>query len=290
MRCTEIDPGNTKGFMTQDKHKLKRSWVEQAVSLALRGRWDEAVAVNGSILSLFPNDADAYNRLGKAYTELGRYADARDAYDHTLRIDSFNIIARKNLQRLSSLQAEMLPVQVAVADTETSETPPLPQLFIETMGKTGTAVLVNPADASILARVTAGTPVHLAPDGADLAVFTARGERLGQLESRMSQRLLNRMKAGNRYAAAITALDAQNVRVIIRETYQHPSMAGRLSFPPKRGADTAFRAYTKESLLKLDEEDDERYADETDASGDSEPPDEPNEEQDRYEEPDLGDE
>lgn len=276
--------------MTQDKHKLKRSWVEQAVSLALRGRWDDAVAVNEKVLSLFPNDADAYNRLGKAYTELGRYVDAREAYDHTLRVDTFNTIARKNLQRLASLQAEVPPVNQAAAGVETAEIPPLPQLFIETMGKTGSAVLVNPADAATLARVTAGTPVHLAQDGPDLAVFTARGERLGQLETRLSQRLISRIKAGNRYAAAITSLDAQNVRVIIRETYQHPSMAGRLSFPPKRGADTAFRAYTKEALLKLDEEDDERYADDTDAAGDSEPSDEPNEEQERYEEPDLGDE
>ena len=75
--------------MTQDKNRLKRNWVEQAVSLALRGRWDEAVCVNDRILSLFPDDADAYNRLGKAYTELGRYADAHAAYGHTLRIDAF---------------------------------------------------------------------------------------------------------------------------------------------------------------------------------------------------------
>jgi hypothetical protein len=227
--------------------------------------------------------------LGKAYTELGRYGDARDAYDHTLRIDAFNIIARKNLQRLSSLHAEVRPVVKVVAGSEPDDAPALPQLFIETMGKTGSAVLANPAEAATLARVTAGTPVHLAPDGAILAVFTARGERLGQLETRLSQRLINFMKAGNRYAAAITSLDTQNVRVIIRETFQHPSMAGRVSFPPRRGADSAFRAYTKESLLKLDEDDDERYADETDASGDSEPPDEPNEEQERYEEPDLDD-
>ncbi len=275
--------------MTQDKHKLKRSWVEQAVNLALRGRWEEAVAVNQSILSLFPDDADAYNRLGKAYTELGRFGEARDAYDHTLRVDAFNTIARKNLQRLSSLQTEILPVANPIAMAEVTETPALPQLFIETMGKTGSAVLANPADAATLARVTAGTPVHLAPDGATLAVLTNRGERLGQLETRLSQRLLNFMRAGNRYAAAITALDTQNVRVMIRETYQHPSMAGRVSFPPRRGADNAFRAYTKESLLKLDEDDDDRYTDDTDASGDSEPPDEPNEEQDHYEEPDLGD-
>lgn len=276
--------------MAQEKNKLKRNWVEQAVNLALRGRWEEAVAVNESILSLFPDDADAYNRLGKAYTELGRYAEARDAYDHTLRIDAFNTIARKNLQRLSNLTVETAPVPVPPAGSGGDEARVLPQLFLETMGKTATSVLVNPADAETLARVTAGAPVELVPEGNALAVHSLRGERLGYVEPKIGQRLINFMRAGNRYAAAITALDSQNVRIIIRETYQHPSMAGRVSFPPKRGVEDSFRPYTKESLLKFDEEEEEHFPDEGDFGADAEPMDENVEPAEPFVEQDLDEE
>lgn len=289
--------------MTQDKNRLKRNWVEQAVSLALRGRWDEAVAINDRILSLFPNDADAYNRLGKAYTELGRYADAHAAYDHTLRIDTLNTIAKKNLQRLSTLTAERLPSAAPtlsarmeqpgslVCLTAPDEARALPQLFLETMGKTGHTVLVHPASIETLARFTAGTPLSLELQDNRLMATSQRGERLGEIEPRLAQRLINFLKAGNHYVAAITTLDIQNqtVKVIIRETYQDPSMAGRVSFPPKHGSESGFRAYTKESLLKLEEEEDERFPEENDFGVEAGPMEEPTEEAEPFEQQDLDD-
>lgn len=289
--------------MTQDKNRLKRNWVEQAVSLALRGRWDEAVAINDRILSLFPNDADAYNRLGKAYTELGRYADAHAAYDHTLRIDALNTIAKKNLQRLSTLTAERLPSAAPalsarmeqpgslVSLTAPDEARALPQLFLETMGKTGHTVLVHPASIETLARFTAGTPLSLELQDNRLMATSQRGERLGEIEPRLAQRLINFLKAGNHYVAAITTLDIQNqtVKVIIRETYQDPSMAGRVSFPPKHGSESGFRAYTKESLLKLEEEEDERFPEENDFGVEAGPMEEPTEEAEPFEQQDLDD-
>jgi hypothetical protein len=289
--------------MTQDKNRLKRNWVEQAVSLALRGRWDEAVAVNDRILSLFPDDADAYNRLGKAYTELGRYSEAHASYDHTLRIDSLNTIAKKNLQRLSTLTAERATAVVPTVSTRMEppgsvaslsapdEARALPQLFLETMGKTGHTVLVHPASMETLARFTAGTPLGIEMQDNRLLATSQRGDRLGEIEPRLAQRLINFLKAGNRYVAAITTLDIQNqtVKIIIRETHQDPSMAGRVSFPPKHGSESGFRAYTKESLLKLDEEEDERFPEENDFGMEAGPMGEPAEETEPFEQTDLDD-
>jgi tetratricopeptide (TPR) repeat protein len=289
--------------MTQDKNRLKRNWVEQAVTLALRGRWDEAVAVNDRILSLFPDDADAYNRLGKAYTELGRYSDAHAAYDHTLHIDALNTIAKKNIQRLSTLTAQRLTSAAPTTSTRIEQagspagvtTPDevraLPQLFLETMGKTGHTVLVHPATVETLARYTASTPLSLELQDNRLWAISQRGERLGEIEPRLAQRLTSFLKAGNRYVAAITTLDIQNhtVKVIIRETYQDPSMAGRVSFPPQRGSESGFRAYTKESLLKLDEEEDERFPEENDFGVEAGPLEEPSEEAEPFEQQDPDD-
>ena len=64
-------------YQAEDRTKAKRQQSDLAIQLALQGRWTEAVQLNRSITELFPTDVDAFNRLGKAFTELGRYADAR---------------------------------------------------------------------------------------------------------------------------------------------------------------------------------------------------------------------
>ena len=45
------------------------------------------------------------------------------------------------------------------------------------------------------------------------------------------------------------------VTVMVREAYQHPSQAGKLSFPPKGMEE--FRPYASDKLMKLEAEDEE---------------------------------
>jgi hypothetical protein len=54
--------------------------------------------------------------------------------------------------------------------------------------------------------------------------------------------------------------------VIIRETYQHPSQVGKLSFPP-RGLEE-FRSYGSDRLIKLESEDEEEESGYTIIGGD----------------------
>jgi Flp pilus assembly protein TadD len=82
------------------KEELRKHWADQAVELALMGRWDEAVQVNMRILGIFPDDIAANNRLGKAYSELGRHEEAVTAYEQSLQRQPSNSIARKNLTQL----------------------------------------------------------------------------------------------------------------------------------------------------------------------------------------------
>jgi hypothetical protein len=67
------------------------------------------------------------------------------------------------------------------------------------------------------------------------------------------------MSSGNEYAAAVTALDDHQVRAIIRETYQHPDNAAKVSFPTTGASGEGVRPYTRDSVLRyeLDDEDDE---------------------------------
>lgn len=241
----------------EEKEKLKKYWVEQAVALALQNRWEEAVAANQSILAIFPADADAHNRLGKALTELGRYTEAQEAYSRTLQLDPSNSIAQKNLQRLNLLLQTRSPTKAAQLPLPAERETVVPQLFIAETGKTGVTTLVKPASQDVLAQVTAGTPVHLRIDGGTLVVESRLGDRLGEIEPKLSQRLIHLMRGGNQYTAAITAINNHSVKIIIRETYQHPSQAGKASFPAKGAEGSTFRPYVKATVLRYELEGEE---------------------------------
>ena len=243
-------------FQAEDRAKVKKQQAEVAIQMALQGRWAEAVQLNRAIVESFPADVDAFNRLGKALTELGRYGEARDSYNRALDNDPLNSIARKNLDRLATLGEQAPP---PLASQKLS-----PQMFIEEMGKTGVTTLLRP-NMPVAARMTAGDQVSLQRANSHLAVQTLTGEQVGEVEPKLGQRLLKLMDAGNQYVAAIQALDGSQVKVFIRETFQHASQTGKLSFPPT--VIEQFRPYTKGRLVRSDGDDD-LYFEESDESED----------------------
>jgi tetratricopeptide (TPR) repeat protein len=244
----------TQTTSAEEKARLKKQWTDLAIQQALASQWEEAVITNKNILNLFPYEPDAYNRLGKACSELGQYAEARQAYSQTLKYSPNNTIAKKNLDRLSLLQEE--PVQIHPGAERID-----PRLFIEETGKTGMTELINIAPASVLAKVGVGDKVQLHVSRHTLLVRNTAGEDIGQIEPRLANRLINFMEGGNRYAAAILAMENGQVRLIIREDYQHPGMFGKVSFPSQGGGDT-IRAYIKDSMLRYDREDEEELGSE----------------------------
>jgi Tetratricopeptide repeat len=235
----------------------RRQMIEYAIQLAIQSKWEEAEQVNRQLLATFPEDVDANNRLGKALTELGRYAEARAAYARAIELDSGNGIARKNLARLATLG------DGAVAPTPGEKVDP--RLFVEETGKSGVALLKR-QNATVLARMAAGDRVYLRSEDTSLVVENGQGEQLGSIDSRVALRLIKLMEGGNEYSAAIASLNDHQCRIMIKETFQHPSQAGKLSFPtiPSDG----FRAYTKESLIHYDLEDEEAQEEDSGESWD----------------------
>jgi tetratricopeptide (TPR) repeat protein len=192
----------------------------------MQGRWREAIAANKSLIEIFPNDVDAYNRLGRAYVELGEYSRAREAYSRAMELAPYNTIAKKNLHRLSQLGED-------VAGSEDTFHRVEPQHFIEETGKAGVVNLYRLAPRETLVKMVAGDTVHLRLDGSSLIVQDGCGECLGQVEPKHGQRLIKLMKGGNKYTAIIISSTEEMVTIIIREVYQDPSQTGQLSFPSK---------------------------------------------------------
>jgi len=228
-------------YQEEEQVRLRRQRSKQAIALAMQGRWQEAVATNREIVASFPNDVDAYNRLGRAYIELGDYSQAKEAYGRAIELDPYNIIAQKNLRRLSYLGE-------TVAGSEADSAKAEPQYFIEETGKAGVVNLYHLAPQETIAKMVAGDRVYLRVNDSALAVENSRGEYLGQVEPKHAQRLIKLIMGGNQYTAAIVSSAEDRVTVIIREVYQDPSQAGQLSFPP-RGVES-LRPYLSDKMLR----------------------------------------
>jgi len=235
----------------EEKAQLRQQLSKEAIDLALQGRWEEAETANKDIIEKFPTDVEAYNRLGRAFTELGDFDQAKQAYFKALNLAPENAIAKKNVARLTSLSESMATLSSNPQEASTWR----PQarrvaldLFITEMGKAGVVNLHNVASRNVLAKMGFGDQVYLEERGQHLVVESEGGEYLGKVEPRQGLRLIQLMRGGNRYDAAILNVEEDKVQVIIKEVYQHPSQVGRPSFLVK--ATEHLRTHIKESLLR----------------------------------------
>lgn len=235
----------------EEKARLRQRLSKEAIDLALQGRWEEAEAINRDIIEKFPSDVEAYNRLGRALTELGDFDGAKEAYLKALELAPENAIAKKNLARLTSLSESMATLSSNPQKTSTSkaQAPRVAlDLFITEVGKAGVVNLHNVASVDVLVKMGFGDQVHLEARRQHLIVTNESGEYLGEVEPRQGLRLIKLMRGGNRYDTAILNVEEDKVQVLIKEVYQHPSQVGRPSFLVK--ATEHLRTRIKESLLR----------------------------------------
>jgi tetratricopeptide (TPR) repeat protein len=214
-------------YQLEEDESLQRQRLSgEATNLAVQGRWEEAAKLNKKIIERFPSDIKAYNRLGRALTELGEIAQAREAYLTALELAPANAIAKKNITRLDSLPESKVGSNNKVGRI-------IPELFVAESTKSGIVTLHNLAPSEVLARVNQGDQVQLNLEEQRLVVTSGDGIYLGEVEPKHSSRLVKLIKGGNKYVAAIFGMEATKVQVIIKEIYQRPDQSGIPSFPGK---------------------------------------------------------
>jgi hypothetical protein len=270
--------------VTDTKPKTRRQIVEDTRRAALDGDWKGAIELNQELLVRFPRDADAYNRLGRALIELNKLSAAYDAYSASLKIDPANMIARRNLQRLELLHHSHVGDEPSDGEVETKPVIPRTNVFIEEVGKTWVDELVNPAQLETLAEVSAGEHLQLVVEGKRVAIVRERGERLGEVEAKTAERLIELIKGGNRYEVYALGLSSSSLRVILREVFKDPKLATKVSFPRQisytraylrdrdqlRQRDEADFLFSDEDDEEVDEEESGTLAADEDATGDAE--------------------
>jgi tetratricopeptide (TPR) repeat protein len=251
----------------QAPRRGRRQRTEAAIAHALGRRWDEAAAENRSLLEENASDVEAANRLGKALTELDDLEGAEQAYVAALAIDGANAIARKNLGRIRASRAvaeEKAPAKAkgkgakaAAAKkgvrrgkaTAAGGRSAIPVSIIEAAVSTAEFALQRPVKAE-LRRLKSGDAVELAATDSGVAVTTARGVVLGQIEPRAGLRLRRMIEGGNRYTVIVRHITEDGATVHIRESYRDPSLVGQVSFlPPPSPRRSAPRAYSRPSAL-----------------------------------------
>jgi hypothetical protein len=258
---TPNEPATVSSAITASRQK--RQLVDQAIDAARRAEWTAAAEINQKILEMGPDSA-AENRAAKAYWEQGELGLAREHYQSALAIDPTNRIAERNIGRLRMLMVEAGSKTVAASPGSKAPV----SIFVEETGKTGFAHLVDLAKPMDLAQVNPGDFVELEPSGPRV-VAKSNGVRIGVVEPRVAARLLRLMADGNKYAAGVTSLGDEDVRIIIRETYQDPSNYGKVSFPTAAKV-SDLRPYTKGTLVReeADLEDELEFDDEPDSFDD----------------------
>jgi tetratricopeptide (TPR) repeat protein len=235
----------------EEKARLRQRLSKEAIDLALRGMWEDAEVANREIIEKFPSNVEAYNRLGRALTELGDFVGAKEAYLKALELAPENAIAKKNLARLTSLSMSRATFKNSPRKASTSKAQARKaalDLFITEIGKAGVMNLHNVASVDVLAKMGFGDHVYLKAKKQHLIVTNESGAYLGEVEARQGLRLIKLMRSGNKYDAAILSAEGDKVQVLIKEVYQHPRMVGHPSFPVK--ATEHLRTRIKESLLR----------------------------------------
>jgi hypothetical protein len=233
---------------TDERPKYRKERAKRAIALAMESRWAEAVTANMALVADFPDDLESYNRLGKALMELGRIGDAKRAFRRALQISPHSSIAIKNLERLDQLGEEDVRISIKPSTSR--------HAFIEESGKAGATSLVSLAPSRLLLKMAPGHPVNLSVQGGALQVEDSLGEYLGRVEPRLASRLARLMMGGSRYEAAVTSVGENEMTIIIREVFRHPSQGNAPSFPAWAGPERRVLGAGGASLGELDNEPD----------------------------------
>lgn len=199
---------------------MEKDLAQEAIDLALAGKWDKAAKLNKVILEENPKDIEALNRLARAYSELGKIGKARKTSKDVLKIDPFNTIANKALEKWKGLKQ---------GETYKSG-PSSAQSFLEEPGKTKIVCLLHPGAPDLIAKLDSGDRVKLNTHSHKVSVCTVDGKYVGKLPDDLSARLRKLIKFGNEYQSYVKSVNKKEVRIFIRETHRVPKLVDIPSF------------------------------------------------------------
>lgn len=199
----------------------------QAIEVALRGDWNQAINLNEEILKGNPDDIEAMSRLAFAQMEKGDFKKARASYEKLLKLDNFNPIALKNLNKLGSIKKRSFKKNKEGIANHSID---LANLFLEEIGKTKVVKLKNPAELHILSALKPGDSVQLSIRRRGIVALDENGTYLGALPDDLAHRLIQFIKYGNKYQAFVKSSDKNYLSIFIKEVERAARFKNQASF------------------------------------------------------------
>ncbi len=193
----------------------------QAIQAAKNQDWPSAIAYNGQIVEVNPEDSGALIRLGVAHAQVGNTKEAKKLFTQVLEIDKSNTLAKKHLQKLNNKQTISL------------STLPADEQFIEEPGKTKTVELHRLAGKEQLDEMAVGQSCQLKSKNRFISVEVGK-TYVGSLPEDLSARLSKLMKSGNEYSCYIRSISPTSCNVFLKEISRSPENEFVNSFPVQK--------------------------------------------------------
>ncbi len=196
--------------------------VQKAIALAVLGNWKGAIEANLEVLKENKDDADALNRLSKAYFECGNIKKAKEISAKVLQIDPINKIALRSVEKYKQAKGNLTPSDDHGIDST---------VFIEEQGKTKLTNLINLGPEEICGCLNAGDEVYLSNRSHRITITGPNGTYLGKLPDDISSRLKVLIEGGNIYKAYVRSTEKRSLKILIREMSRSEKLKGVPSFP-----------------------------------------------------------
>lgn len=227
-----------------------------AINAALASNWLQAIDFNLEILEEEPKSVEALNRLGRAYFEIGKLPESKEAFDKSLENDPYNQIAAKFIKRIETCKKKGPKKQQDLGNNHN-----VPQvdsdLFIEEPGKTKLVTLLKVAEPQKLSLLSPGALVSLNIKNKIIAIQDVDGEYLGVLPDDLSRHLVRLIHGGNKYQAIIKTAKINGLSILIRETYRSARFKNQPSFLDNLNM---AQTYSSDNIVILDEGEEDQTA------------------------------
>lgn len=192
----------------------------QAIQKAINNQWKDAIEINQQILLEDPQNIDALNRLAQAYFNLCKLKQSKKFYYQVLKIDSYNPIAKRNLDKINNL-----------LKNKQTKTPSLSSQFdfIEEPGKTKIVSLVSPGERSVLSLLRPCTKLDLNVRKKTISLYYQE-KYVGRLPDDIAKRIIWLHQRSNKYEAFAKSIGKNKLTVFLKEIKQSPKNKNHASF------------------------------------------------------------
>lgn len=181
----------------------------QAINVAKKGNWLEAINFNKEIIQQNATDINALNRCGFAHLQLQQLDQACSYFQQVLKLEKSNAIAIKQL--LNIKKNYFVKPQFNH------------QGFVEEPSKSTVINLHRLTNKQVLSSLAIGQELFLKIKNRFISIATSEQIYLGSLPEDISLRLSTLIKNGNQYSCHLHSFSPKHCDVFIKETYQSPT-------------------------------------------------------------------